>query len=621
MRKVLGIVLLALLAVPAAPAEAAKPRLKVTSLVVPTGRTLDPQRPFVVTGRVANRGRRSSRAMVAFVLRTRRPRRGNAYAVGAVSSFRVGARSARRFRATLQLPANFPLRPGRRLYLSACVRRKRGARPSCRVARRTMVFGALPAPRPGPPQGIVPPPPAQQPQQPPPAEAPQSPFRPGARSTGDRLFPAIGNGGYDVEHYDLELDYQPVTKVLLGETEIRAKATHGLSEFSLDFHGLSVSTVKVNGADATFTREGDKLVVTPPAGIPSGATFTTTIAYGGIAAPFTDPDGSSEGFVPTPDGAFVVNEPIGAMSWFPNNNVPTDKALYDMTVTVPPTSTVFGNGRLVSHEGGTWHWREDSPMATYLTTATNGTFVRETDSASDPDVPYEYGVDAGYNAAAAAILLDLRRSPDMTQFFEDTLDVPYPFSSSGGVVDVSDVGYALESQTRPMYALPPGLTTIAHEIAHQWFGNSVSPATWSDIWLNEGPAEFYSWLWDERENGGDTTEQRFDELYADANQSWDVPPAMPPDATELFNTDAMYNRGAMVMEALRQIVGEPRFLELCRKWLVDHADGHATTADFIRLFREGGGVSQTQLDVFFREWLYEPRKPGITPDNFATYAP
>ncbi|MDQ3740256.1 MAG: M1 family metallopeptidase, partial [Actinomycetota bacterium] len=450
------------------------------------------------------------------------------------------------------------------------------------------------------------------------------PFLPGARSAGDRLFPSIGNGGYDVGHYDLELDYEPVTDTLLGEATIRATATHNLSEFSLDFHGLTVSAVQVDGRDALHTRDGDKLIVTPPAGIPAGSAFTTTVAYGGTIVAYTDPDGSHEGWVPTPDGAFVVNEPVGAMSWFPNNNVPTDKALYDVKVTVPPGSTVFGNGRLVSHEGDTWHWREDRPMATYLTTATNGAFVRQTDE-TDPAIPHEYGVDPAYGPAAVAIQQDLESSPAMTQFFADTLGSPYPFTSSGGVVDVSDVGYALESQTRPMYALPPGVATIAHEIAHQWFGNSVSPATWSDIWLNEGPAEFYSWLWEERENGGTPTPELFTTHYEDSGFDWSIPPAQPPSAEDLFNTDAMYNRGAMVMEALRQIVGEERFLELCRAWLSEHAYGHASTADFIALFRERGGVDRRQLDKFFREWLYTSypsngrSRPAITPENFGTY--
>jgi hypothetical protein len=261
-------------------------------------------------------------------------------------------------------------------------------------------------------------------------------------------------------------------------------------------------------------------------------------------------------------------------------------------------------------------------MASYLVTATNGPFQRTTDN-SDPDLPYEYGVDPSAPGGPAVGLQNLELSPDITLFMETTLDVPYPFTSSGGVLDMPppelvEEPYALETQTRPMYVVTADPPTVAHEIAHQWFGNSVSPATWSDIWLNEGPAEFFSWLWQERETSADSTEQRFTDEYGRSNFDWTVPPAAPA-ADEIFNYDAMYLRGAMVMESLRQIVGEERFLELLKEWLDTHRYGHATTAELIALFKAKGGVSQTQLDVFFDEWLYRSGKPGITPENFATY--
>ena len=197
------------------------------------------------------------------------------------------------------------------------------------------------------------------------------------------------------------------------------------------------------------------------------------------------------------------------------------------------------------------------------------------------------------------------------------------------MIDKSSVGYALETQTKPMYAVSnsvdpssPSIDTIAHELAHQWFGDDVSPATWSDIWLNEGPAEFFSWLWLERSgNNPLTTKQRFDSGYANPAMDWSVPPAAPPTAADMFNTDAMYTRGAMVMEALREILGEDRFKSVLASYLAAHAYGNASTRQFIDLVKSDGGVDAGQLDVFFREWLYGAVKPGITPANFATYKP
>jgi aminopeptidase N len=218
---------------------------------------------------------------------------------------------------------------------------------------------------------------------------------------------------------------------------------------------------------------------------------------------------------------------------------------------------------------------------------------------------------------------DLGQTPAIVSFYADFLSTPYPFDAMGGVVDQSDVGYALETQTKPMYAAnaaSPGVATISHELAHQWFGDDVSPASWSDIWLNEGPAEFLSWLWQERSgNSPLTTKQRFDANYANPAMSWSVPPAAPPTAADMFDQDAMYTRGAMVMEALREILGEDRFKVVLAAYLAAHKYDHASTKQFIDLVKSDGGRDPAKLDVFFREWLYGAQKPGITPSNFDTY--
>jgi aminopeptidase N len=625
------LVLLAVVAAAPANAAAAKPKLTVTSLTPHGGKRLEPGERFLITGVVRNRARRRTPALISATLR-RRPRGPNRHALGAGAIPRVRAGRRRSFTIKAVAPTLAVGAASRRLVLVACVRPRRGARAACRRSARSVLLvaptgtggpgGGGPGgggPGGGGPGG--------------PGGSPGAGFSAGARSVGDRLFPEIGNGGYDARHYDLALSYDPDTDLLQGTATIDATALQNLSEYSLDLFEMRVSSVLVGGQAASFKQSPGKLIVTPPVGVAAGTAFTTTVTYASPIAAYIDPDGSSEGWVPSSDGAFVVNEPVGAMSWFPNNNVPSDKATYDIRVSVPDSREVQANGRLVSNTANpdgtrTWHWREDSPMASYLVTATNGEFDASDDS-TDPAVTSYYAVDSSYAAPVKIAMLGrLQQTPSIVGFFAAFLDTPYPFNAVGGVVDRSSVGYALESQTRPMYAnnsgdpVNPTIDTISHELAHQWFGDSVSPATWSDIWLNEGPAEFHSWLWLERENGDPrTTEQRFDTAYADPLMSWDVPPAAPPTAADLFDGDAMYTRGAMVMEALRQIMGEERFRLVLKAYLARYGYAHASTAQFIELVKTESGENPAQLDVFFKEWLYGTERPGITPDNFDTYAP
>ena len=199
-------------------------------------------------------------------------------------------------------------------------------------------------------------------------------FSPGSAGIGDPYFPLDGNGGYDVSHYDLDVRYQPGANLLSGLAVIQAHATQNLSQFNLDLRGLTVRSVKVNGATATWARDGDELVITPARGVRDRHALTTEIRYDGNP----QPNDSGDGFIPTDDGALVIGEPHVASSWFPVNDHPSDKASYDIQITVPQGLEAISNGILVDtqtkNNWTTWKWRAKEPMASYLATATVGQF-------------------------------------------------------------------------------------------------------------------------------------------------------------------------------------------------------------------------------------------------------
>ena len=221
---------------------------------------------------------------------------------------------------------------------------------------------------------------------------------PGAPGIGDPYFPLSGNGGYDVKHYGLNIDYVPATDVLTGHAIITAKATQDLSRFDLDLHGLTVKSITVNGRSATWKRSGDELVVTPAATLRSGLPFFTTVSYAGVPEIYEDSVLGDAGFYNTDDGTLVAGQPFVAASWFPSNDHPADKALYSVRITVPKGVEALSNGKLLRHgrigSKDEWIWNVDAPMASYLATATIGQFdVDERDvdgihylDAVDPDL-------------------------------------------------------------------------------------------------------------------------------------------------------------------------------------------------------------------------------------------
>jgi aminopeptidase N len=429
----------------------------------------------------------------------------------------------------------------------------------------------------------------------------------GSSGAGDPYFPLAGNGGYHVGHYDLTLRYDPGSRHLDGKAVITARATQRLTRFDLDFKGLTVTALTVGHAKAGFRRDGQELVVTPQRALRKGERFTVTVTYQGKPGPVTDPDGSLDGWIPTDDGAFVAGEPQGAMTWFPANNHPTDKSSYDFTITVPQGRTAVANGVLLSqrttHGKTTFRWRQSEPMAAYLATATVGKFKVEQFTTRNGIRVYN-AVDSREAAAAAPVL---KKLPSVLEW-ESKLFGPYPFRAAGSIVDhAPNVGYALETQSRPVYDRAPDLSTLVHENAHQWFGDSVSLTSWKDIWLNEGFATYAEWLYAEQ-HGGDSAQKAFDDLYAKpaSDDLWEFPPGDPGSGANIFGTP-VYARGAMTLHALRKAVGDRAFFLILRAWATGHRDGHGTTAQFERLAER---VSGKNLDSLFHTWLYAPGKPN-----------
>jgi aminopeptidase N len=431
-------------------------------------------------------------------------------------------------------------------------------------------------------------------------------FTAGSDGLGDPMFPLAGNGGYDVAKYSLTLDYTPSGNRLVGTVVITARATQNLSSFDLDFRMHDVTRLLVNGVPAAFSyAKEQELVVTPAAGLVQGKTFTIAIEYTGTPLVVTDPDQSIEGWVPTDDGAFVVNEPQGSPAWYPVNDNPRDKATYDFRVSVPEGLTVMANGVLVSetHSGGkaTWVWRESDPMAPYLSTTTLGKF--DLTKSTTSGIPTYVAVDP--QLAKGQVLSKLAEAVN----FFSSIYGPYPFNAVGAIVDSAKVvGYSLETQTKPNFPYVPDEATLVHELSHMWFGDSLTLGVWPDIWLHEGFATWSEWIWSERQ-GNKSAHQWFEQLYntpAKDTAFWGPAVADFTDPALLFN-GTVYYRGGMTLQALREKIGDLAFFQLLRDWATQNRYGTVTTAQFIALAEKESGRDLTQ---FFKVWIFQAEKPA-----------
>lgn len=442
---------------------------------------------------------------------------------------------------------------------------------------------------------------------------------PGAAGIGDPYYPLYGNSGYDVGHYDIDVTYTPSTDRLVGHTVITASATQPLSRFNVDL-ALTATAVRVNGAVAAFSKPNKhELVITPGSPIAAGQPMTVDVTYAGVPSQTSaGPVGTIRPWIRTADGAIALGEPEIAAWWYPSNDHPRDKATFDITVRVPSGVEALSNGRLVSKVTGanedTWRWRVSQPMATYLAMIAVGQFD-VTSGTTSTGLPWVNAVAVGGGAAGASARADLARTPEVVAWHA-TQWGPYPFDAMGGIAPAASFGFALENQTRPVYSRQfwnggPNIYVVVHELAHQWFGDSVSVHDWRDIWLNEGFATFAEWRWSETHGEG-SAQDALAYLYSipPGDPFWDVTIGDPGPGNE-FDA-AVYDRGAMTLQALRRRVGSSTFFAVMRAWARERRGGNGAIADFIALSER---LSGQQLDGFFAAWLYTAAKPEPTAAN------
>ncbi|HQR81177.1 MAG TPA: M1 family metallopeptidase, partial [Actinomycetota bacterium] len=433
----------------------------------------------------------------------------------------------------------------------------------------------------------------------------------------DPYFPGMGDSGFDVQHYRITVRMNPDSGWLRGRAVVTAQATSDLSRFHLEL-ALRADSVAVNGQQAQFWRgSGLQLVVQPAATVPANTPMIVEINYRGNPARADRTDD-----YPWLRGAgeqLGIGEPRIAPWWFPANDHPRDKARYDVVGFVPRGQQFVSNGRLVATRDvgrwSRWHWQMAEPMPSYATLFAAGDYRLQHRGGTWPAT---YAVSQALSPADQRANLRLLRTTAGLVRWLQTQFGPYPFGQVGGLVSgtFDNEDWSMETQTRPTY---PDLTEVSdarallvHELAHQWFGDSVTPARWRDIWLNEGFARWAEVRYAETHggrSGRDWLGRQWRGHHA-GSQFWQLQIGDPgPD--HLFAW-AVYDRGAMAVEALRQRIGDPDFFRLVRLWTEQNRWGTVTVEQFEALAEQ---VAGQDLSAFFQAWLMDQGRPAWTPAN------
>ncbi|OYN93815.1 M1 family metallopeptidase [Enemella evansiae] len=435
----------------------------------------------------------------------------------------------------------------------------------------------------------------------------------GGDGVGDRYFPTAGGGGYDARDYRIEVSWLETQSRLEGRTTMTAAATRPLQRLRLDL-ALPASEVRLNGQPVRFTQQGLDLAVTADRVLAPGEEFRVEVVYAG------NPDDAA-GL--TTARALRLNreilfagQPFGAALWFPSNDHPSDPATMEVIARVPSDLQAISVGALISRDIGdepdwdTWHWRSDQPMATYLNLLAIGPYtVIEDNTGVRPQL---YAVSKQLAPPlAAGTEAALRRTPETVRRLEEVWG-PYPFGQVGGVASSVDVGFgALENQTRPLYrseslAQNPN-RLLTHEYAHMWFGNQVTLRQWDDIFMNEGYASFSEWIVTERTGGRSANEQLLTQYDEVDDRLWGLR-IDDPGPNRMFA--AVYVRGPMALQALRNVLGDEQFFALGRDWVARPGTGSLEEWQ-----QRAQARTSVDLAPFWAAWFSGTTKPARTPQN------
>ena len=435
-----------------------------------------------------------------------------------------------------------------------------------------------------------------------------------AGEQADDYVPGHGDLRFGVLSYELSLRYDVEDNRLAGRATLRCRMEQDTDRILLDLHRLAVSKVTVDGArPAKYGHRNGRLEIRLQQPAAVGDELTVAITYGGRPAPVGGPLGEA-GWEELSDGVIVAAQPHGAPSWFPCNDRPSDKATYVVELTASTAYRVVCNGVLVEQRRGastmTWRYEQSEPMATYLATVQIGRYaVRRL---ADEPVPVEIVFPEAVRDGSFG---PFARQPEMMDVFV-RLFGDYPFEAPyRSVVTEDDLEIPLEAQGLAIFGanfLEDDWSTerlVAHELCHQWFGNSLTIRTWRDIWMHEGFACYGEWLWSE-ESGRESAD-------AKAREHWkridDLPQDLvlgDPGPDDMFD-DRVYKRGALLVHALRLTVGDETFFDLLRTWVARHRHGSVGRTEFAELVVEVGGTACGDLLDTWLDELELPQLPAV----------
>ncbi|MER6947745.1 M1 family metallopeptidase [Nonomuraea sp. NPDC000554] len=423
----------------------------------------------------------------------------------------------------------------------------------------------------------------------------------------DPVYPAYGNPAIDVLHYGLRLDWKPSRRLLTGTALLTVRAVKKIDKITLDFgRALRVDEVTVAGTRVVARHPGDDLVIPLRSPLEADARVRVVVRYHGVPEPARTRQYRSDmkrlGFRSAADGsAWALQEPYGAFTWFPVNDQPSDEALYDVAIKVPRGWAAVAHGRFAGRKGNTYHWRSTEPVASYVTLFTADRY-RHFAAKGPRGIPITYWLNKRDQTENLPVV---RQTPGILRWLEKRLG-PYPFSSAGVVV-TSDSGM----ETQQMVTLAPSFLrpeVVAHEMAHQWFGNAVTPRTWRDLWLNEGFAEYIEWQW-----AADHTAETLEDYLTEAREidgrlrRESGPPGRYTPGR--FGAGNVYIGPALMLHEIRKRLGDERFFATLRAWVQEHRGTTQDRASFVTWLNARTGEDFTAL---VDQWLDSPTTPATT---------